>query len=122
VEGLVMPKILTSYLIDEWTYGWRAHRQGHTSGVETTESTKLLEELGVVGKSVYVVRTHVHQISNLFFSKKYFTIQFSRITFGSSHLGVEPSEQPLLSGTANPLLKSLTPFHRLISLIPLQMC
>lgn len=78
-----MPKILTSYLIDEWTYGWRAHRQGHTSGVETTESTKLLEELGVVGKSVYVVRTPVHQISNLFFPKSILLFGFQ-----GSHLAL----------------------------------
>ena len=26
-----MPKILTFNLVDEWSYEWRAHRQGHTN-------------------------------------------------------------------------------------------
>ena len=31
VGGLVMPKILTFNLVYEWSYEWRAHRQGHTN-------------------------------------------------------------------------------------------
>ncbi len=107
-----MPKIRRLNLLDEWTYRWRAHRQGHTNGFFAEGSIEPKRVCSVADK--FVVQILGPQIL-LQHHSCCRAIRFSRITFCSNHSGLEPFEQPLFPGTANPLSNFLTPSRMLIS-------
>ena len=103
----------TLNLLDEWYYGWRARRQGHTNGFFIWGSIDPAWDIALWFNSRF--KSPSTQFTFCICLLLQISIRFSEIAFCLIHSGTRLSGQPLFPGTANPLVNSLTPFRRRIS-------